>query len=180
MFPLHNRPCRNIQNIDVVFFFFRLKQPEDMFSVASCWHQYRNHDESFNQRRPYTYALVRVRQSILPQHHLPINAHPNVSVQCCPESAVIAPANQPSFGRSPLVSDTCSGDGSFTITASAAPNLDGCYKDTFETLQEGSFVYSRSGGATEPEVGVFSLTTDDGDVSREAPSIGHRKRIFKL
>lgn len=150
-----------------------------MFSVASCWHQYRNHDESFNvdRTRMPSFAYGKAFYRSITYR---FNAHPNVSVQCCPESAVIAPANQPSFGRSPLVSDTCSGDGSFTITASAAPNLDGCYKDTFETLQEGSFVYSRSGGATEPEVGVFSLTTDDGDVSREAPSIGHRKRIFKL
>lgn len=77
---------------------------------------------------------------------------------------MIASAKQVVAGGPPSVADTCSGDGSFTITANAAPNLDGCFKDTGLSTE----VYTVSGTDTQSEVAVLALETDGGNVSREA------------
>lgn len=62
-----------------------------------------------------------------------------------------------------MVADTCSGDGSFTITANAAPNLDGCFKDTGSSTK----AYTVSSTATQNEVVVFAFETEAVNVSRK-------------
>lgn len=76
---------------------------------------------------------------------------------------MIASYNQ--VGGSSSIPDTCSGDGWFTITANAAPNLDGCFVDTEEDRPDGSLAYTVTGTTGNAEIVVFSLVADDGDVS---------------
>ena len=66
------------------------------------------------------------------------------------------------------VANTCTGDGSFTITANAAPALSGCYLDTGVTAADadGTVAYTVSGTTTVTEIYVISIANDDtGDVS---------------
>ena len=60
--------------------------------------------------------------------------------------------------------NTCPGDGSFTIAANAAPDLNGCYQDTGST---DAVSYTVSGTLTTSEIVVLSVEFEDtGDVSR--------------
>lgn len=88
----------------------------------------------------------------------------------------IASANQVFESGPPSVADTCSGDGSFTITANAAPNLDGCFKETGSSTE----VYTVSGTATQSEVAVLALEDEGGNVSRVAPIIVENKHILSV
>lgn len=80
---------------------------------------------------------------------------------------MIAVTNQDSVDGPPLSSDTCGGDGSFTIAANASPNLNGCYVQAEASKNLSSFAYTLSGTTNALEVIVFSVVTDDGDVSCE-------------
>lgn len=76
---------------------------------------------------------------------------------------MIAPINQ--AGSDEAGFDTCPGDGSFTITANAAPELSGCF--TGSTRSDGLFMYTVSGTTTQYEASVITFEDEDGNVSRQ-------------
>lgn len=69
------------------------------------------------------------------------------------------------FQATAIVVNFCPEDGSFTITAGAAPELSGCY--IASTTSDGMVVYTVSGTSGQSEVVVVPLESDDGNVSRE-------------
>lgn len=81
---------------------------------------------------------------------------------------MIASTRQVTVTEPPTRSNTCSGDGAFTITANSAPQLDGCFKGTGEPPDGVSAAYTVSGVVDTPEITVFSLEDTDGNVSAEA------------
>lgn len=83
----------------------------------------------------------------------------------CP---MIATTRQLTVTEPPTRSNTCSGDGYFTITANSAPQLNDCFKGTGEPPDGVSAAYTVSGVVDTPEVTVFSLEDSDGNVSAEA------------
>lgn len=106
--------------------------------------------------------------------HESVNAPKRIIITFA-ESPTTAPTIQAPVGGPTSSSETCSGDGSFTITASAAPHLDGCFEDAGVTTGDGSVFYTvASVTAGNAEVVVFSGENDNGDVSP-----GDKKRVLR-
>lgn len=64
--------------------------------------------------------------------------------------------------------NTCAGDGSFTITAKAAPELNGCFVDSVFSGAGGKILYTLSGTMNTTEIFVTAVENDTGDVSYES------------
>lgn len=78
----------------------------------------------------------------------------------------IVSSNTDLIGGPTSILNTCSGDGSFTIEANAAPSMDGCFVYTQEDDgPDGSMAYTVSSTADDEDIIVFLFATDDGDVS---------------
>ena len=90
---------------------------------------------------------------------------------------MIASTKQNSVGRSIPVANTCSGDGSFTITADAAPVLGGCFKDTGVTSESLVETYTVSGTLTQSQVVAIALNIDEDTVSRDSLNIVPREHL---
>lgn len=60
---------------------------------------------------------------------------------------------------------TCAGDGSFSITASAAPDLEGCFDEISSLGTDDTVVYTVSGTSDTAEIVVTPIGSDSGGVS---------------
>lgn len=61
---------------------------------------------------------------------------------------------------------TCTGDGSFTISASAASTLDGCFQEADSSGTDTTVAYTVSGTSDDAEIVVTPVESDGGDVSQ--------------
>lgn len=78
---------------------------------------------------------------------------------------IIASTIQAAVGGPVPTADTCSGEGSFTITADAAPNLDGCFEVTEFSTDDVPATYTVSATTDTAQIVVASVLLDSGDVS---------------
>lgn len=78
------------------------------------------------------------------------------------------PPDQDTDDDNPSSTDTCPGDGSFTVSASAASILDGCFEEVNFSTGGSTVVYTVSGTSDTAEFVVSPVEGDSGDVSRAA------------
>lgn len=81
--------------------------------------------------------------------------------------STLAPRNQDT-GDDSESANTCAGEGSFTITAKAAPELNGCFADSVISGADEKMFYTLSGTMNTTDIFVTAVENDTGDVSYEA------------